>query len=466
MADFKKDFKGKKITVMGLGLQGGGVAVAKFLARHKAKVLVTDIKSKKELAPSLASLKGLKIEYVLGIHREEDFIRSDMIIKNPAVPWESPYLALAKKHHVPIETDAGIFFKYCPSPVMGVTGTKGKTTVATLAYEMIREEKKNALLGGNIPQMSLLDLLEKIKKNTPVILELSSWQLEGLKKPKISPHIACITNIYPDHLNRYRSLEEYIASKKIIFLYQGVDDFLVLNFDQEEGRNFAREAKGRIFWFSLRQKAIPGAYVQDGKIYFACDKEGKTEEILSTSSLKLRGEHNLANVLAAVVLAGIYGIKAKSIQKVLRDFKGVPHRLEEIRNWNGIKFYNDTTATNPHAAIVALSVFPEPIILLAGGASKKLPSGELAKKIQEKAKAVILFKGEASDDLKKELKKIRADHLIKKEVAGMFEAIEEAKKWARRGDVVLLSPGAASFGLFKNEFDRGKQFRQIVLNLT
>ncbi len=466
MRDLKKDFKGKKITVMGLGLQGGGVAVVKFLAKYKARLLVTDLKSKEELAPSLQALKALKIKYVLGIHREEDFVHTDMIIKNPAVPSESPYLALAKKHHVPIETDIGIFFKYCPASVLGVTGTKGKTTVATLVYEIIKKEKRDAQLGGNIPQKSPLDLLEKIKKSTPLILELSSWQLEGLKKHKISPHIACITNIYPDHLNRYKNFQDYIASKKIIFLYQKTSDFLVLNADQEE-KNLVKDAKSQIFFFSLRnhRKVSRGSYVQDGKIYFLHSKESEAEEILHVSSLKLRGEHNLANVLAAVTLAKIYGIKTTSLRKVLQDFRGVPHRLEEVRLWQGIKFYNDTAATNPHAAVFALSSFTEPIVLLAGGASKKLPHEELAKKIKEKVRAVILFRGEASEDLKKELKKIKADNLIKKEVSKMSEAVEESKKWARKGDVVLLSPGAASFGLFQNEFDRGEQFRNLVNKL-
>lgn len=443
------DFKGKKVTVMGLGIVGGGVGVVKFLVKAKAKVLVTDLKSKKELASSLKKIKKLPVKFVLGEHRAKDFISTDLIIKNPGVPDNSIYLKIAKRNKVPIETDVGIFFELCPAPIIGVTGTKGKSTVATLIYSLLKIKYPNVILAGNIGT-SPLESLQKITKSSKVVLELSSWQLEGLESHKKSPQIAIITNIYPDHLNRYKGFREYIDSKKIIFLFQNAKDLLFLNYDDPVVRKFSKKAKSKVHFFS--EKRMP----QDLREVF--------------SSLKIVGDHNISNALAASFVAKLYGISPENIQKVIKNFKNPAGRQEYIGESKGVKYFNDTTATMPSAVIAAIKTisqrFPRSrIILIAGGQDKELDYKKLAKEISKKVSNLILFQGTASAKIKKEIKRLKEPQSVSLDVSSMEKAVKMASKLANKGDIVLLSPSAASFNLFKNEFDRGKQFNKAVKKL-
>jgi len=426
-------FKNKKITIMGLGLHGGGVGVAKFFCRQKAKVLVTDIRTKKELKESIQKLKGLPIKYVLGCHRAEDFINADLIIKNPGVPNNSPYLKIARKHKIPIKTDVGIFFDLCKAPIIGITGTKGKSTVATLIYLFLKTEYPNTVLAGNIG-ISPLEILSKLKKESKVVLELSSFELEDLKK---SPHIAVVTTLFPDHLNRYKSFKEYIDSKKAIFKYQKKNDILVLNYDNPETRKFASLTSSRVYFFS------------------------KKKPVFNTEN---------PNFLAAICVAKLLKIPKKNIKKVLVNFRGVPNRQEFITAKKGVKYFNDTTATTPDSVILAIKTFKKrfpksKIILIAGGQDKKLNYKSLAKEIQGNIAHLILLPGTASDKLKKELGSLKKEPSSFK-VKSMKEAVKKAAQLANKEDIVLLSPGAASFNLFKNEFDRGEQFVKAVNKLT
>lgn len=430
-------FKNMNVIVMGLGLHGGGVGVAKFLAKRGAQVLVTDLKTKEELRESLNKLKKYtKIKYILGRHRIGDFKNADLIIKNPGVPKESKYLQIARKNNVPIETDVGLFFEYCPSEkIIGVTGTKGKSTVATLIANLLAT-KYQVVLAGNI-RTSVLEELPKINKNAVIILELSSWQLEDLKDHKKSPWIAVITNIMQDHLNRYRGIKDYIEAKKLILKFQKADDFLILNKDDAIVRNFAKNARGRVIFYSQKQALK----------YF-----GRS---------KLVGKHNLSNLSAALAVAKLLKIPDSSINKVLREFKGIEGRLELIKQSRGVKYYNDTTATTPEAAIAALKMFRN-IILIAGGADKSLNFKELAKIIAKRVKSLILLPGTATLKLRKEMEKFTVPTF---EIRSMKDAVKKAGKLAKRGDIVLLSPGCASFGLFQHEFDRGKQFQKCIEEL-
>ncbi len=439
------DFLGKKVLVMGLGIQGGGVGVARFFAEKGSKVKVTDLKTEKELKTSIDLLNDLPITYVLGEHREEDFINADLIIRNPDVLKNSSYLAVARKHHVPVEMDESLFFKLCPyrENIIGVTGTRGKTTTTHLIGEILEASGYKTLLGGNLRGVATLSLLDKMTPQTKVVLELSSWQLQGLDEDKISPHVAVLTNIYPDHLNRYQKMEAYLQDKKIIFKYQNKNDFLVLNFENKRCFDLAREARSKIVFF----------------------KKGDLPQSL-ISQLKLKGEHNLENVAAAYQVAKILRIDKKIVEKALTGFPGIPFRLEEIRMIDGVTFINDTTSTTPIATIKALKAYTgKKIILLAGGSSKNLDLKELAREISQRTKAVIFLEGTATDELLSEVSRQKSKIKILGKFDDLQKAVIQAKKTAEPGDYVILSPGCASFGMFKNEFDRGEQFNHAVFSI-
>lgn len=418
----KKLFKGKKVTIMGLGLLGGGVGAARFFVKQGAKVLVTDQKTKNELKESIKKLKGLPIKYVLGKHRKEDFKNTDLVIKNPGVPKNSPYLKIAKKNNIPIKNDVSIFFDLCPAKIIGITGTKGKSTTATLIYLFLKKKYPKTFLAGNIG-VSPLEIIPKITKKSIVVLELSSFELEDLKK---SPQIAIITTLFPDHLNRYRNFKEYIEAKKPIFKYQKKSDILILNYNDPETRKFAKEALSTVYFFKD------------------------------------------SNVSAALLVAKIFDIAKGDIKKILSKFKGIPNRQEFIATKKGVKYFNDTTATTPQSVILAIKTFGErfpkaKIILIAGGQDKNLDYRNLAKEIQKEVDYLVLLPGTASGKLKGVLKELSS---FKRSLApSMEQAVRKASELAKKGDIVLLSPGAASLNLFKNEFDRGNNFNKAVKNL-
>jgi len=455
------DFKNKKITIMGLGLQGGGLAVTKFLAKQGAILTVTDLKNATQLKASLRQLKGYKINFVLGQHRRQDFKNADLIIKNPGVRQDSKFLIIAKKNKIPIETDLSLFFKLCPAnKIAGITGTKGKSTTTSLAYQIIKAYKREAILGGNI-RISPLDFLPKIKKDTPVVLELSSWQLEGLAESRVSPKYALITNVLVDHLNTYKNISDYAKAKALIFKFQKPDDVLILNKDNNITRQMVKAAKAKTFFYSKQKlnKKENGSFIN--KDWIVYQVLGKKNKVMKIKDIKIRGGHNLENILAAATLTKIFGVPNKIIKKVASQFKGIEGRLQLIREYKGVKFYNDTTATTPDAVIAALNSFEQKTVLLAGGTDKKLDFKALAKVIKEKVRALILFEGTATEKLAPELKKINYNQEIIF-VDSMPEAFKQAKYILKPGDVFILSPGAASFGLFINEFDRGDQFNKEV----
>jgi len=473
------DFKNKKVTIIGLGLHGGGVGVAKFFSKIGAKVLVTDLRSKEELKESLEQLEGKSIKYVLNQHRPEDFINTDLVIKNPAVPDKSKYLELAREHRVPIETDVGIFFELCPAPIIGITGSKGKSTVATLTAKFLAKKHSQVILAGNI-RSSVLQKLNKIDKDSLVVLELSSWQLAGLRTHRQSPHYSVITNILPDHLNRYKSINEYIEDKKEIFRWQKSNDYLILNYDDKVVRNFAQGVKSQVFYYSQDngitsnlERGRLGAFVKGDKIFMKSPVEplfsqDKKEEICSLDDIHLKGKHSIDNVLAAITVAKLYQVSNKSIRKVLNKFKGLEGRLELVRIVDGVKYINDTTATIPEACLAALASFSpgKNIILIAGGADKNLNFDQLAEIIVKRVKKIIFLEGTATSELKKALEKQMELIDSQLEVIGplnsMEQAVAEAKKDAKEQDIVLLSPAATSFGLFRHEFERGEAFNKAV----
>lgn len=463
------DFKNKKVTVMGLGLyeDGSGISAVRFLLSQGAKVTVTDLKTKEQLADQIKRLgKSVKkITFVLGEHREEDFKNADLIVKNPGVPSSSKYLKIARDKNIPIETDISIFFQLVDRKrIIGITGTRGKSTVTTLIYELIKTKDKKAVLGGNITKSPLAQMMQ-VKHGGPVILELSSWLAESLEPIRKSPHIAVFTNIYPDHLNTYEGIKEYAEAKKNIFAWQNLQDYAILNRDNAYTYKMGKAVPSQRFWTSL--KKFPdenGCFISNGNIVYR--RDGSEQVICSIKDILLPGQHNLMNVLMAVCVAMVYGVKPSNIKKILNKFTGIPNRLELLREINGVKYFNDTTSTMPEATIAALralsskksKVKSRKLILIAGGSDKGLDFSELAKEIKKTCKAVVLLKGSGTERMKKDLRQYSI-------VESMADAVGVAKSFAKKGDIILLSPACASFGMFKNEFDRGDQFRKIVAKL-
>ncbi len=518
------DLRGKRALVMGLGVHGGGLGVARFLADHGASVTVTDLRGPEQLQSSLDALADLPIAYILGRHRDEDFRNADLVIRNPGVPRESRYLQIARANGAAIEMEMTLFFRLCPGPILGITGTKGKTTTTLLTAAMLREQYPDTVVAGNL-RVSALEALPRITAGTPVVLELSSWQLEGLGEAKLSPQYACYLNLYPDHLDRYGSMRAYAEAKDQIFLHQRATDVAVFNSrcveysnaytGPQHGWQFWKTPARRIWFFNsiaqdldiVTEEFNPGqhSHQTDGFINWqndelvwqlpASETGGQyVEEIIGTKSdVHLQGDHNLTNIAAAAALAKAFGITNDNIRNAIRNFTGVEHRLEFVRELDGVRYINDTAATAPEAAIAALHSFDRPIVLIAGGADKNLPFDDLAREIVLRAKAVVLLNGTAAPKLLEALARIDERPKARPElvegtndesfmshdspfvlrprsfVHGPFNdfaaAIDTARALAAPGDVVLLSPGCASFGMFRNEFHRGEEFRRIVRQL-
>jgi len=447
--DYKDYFKNKKVTVMGLGLLGRGVGDTAFLAKNGAEIIVTDLKSEEALKESLKKLSKYKnITYRLGEHNFADFCNRDFILKAAGVPLDSPYIAEARKNNIEIEMSASLFSKLANLSIIGVTGTRGKSTVTHLLDHILKTAKKKVLLGGNILGVSTLALLPESKKVDYALFELDSWQLQGFGESKNSPHIAIFTTFYPDHLNYYKNnLNDYFKDKSYIFKNQKKGDILIL------GKQVQHFIRHRVSNKVLERRKRQGRFiVPDVKL----PKGFK---------LSIPGEHNIYNATLAVEVARTLGIKDTIIKKALKNFKGVEGRLELIRKVKGISFYNDTTATTPDATIAALHALkPESknlkasVILIMGGSDKGLEMTELLKILPSFSKKVILLSGSGTERVKSLIK----DFI---EVDSMKEAIISARQFAKRGDIILLSPAFASFGMFKNEFDRGAQFVKIVKKL-
>jgi len=419
---------------MGLGLLGKGLGDTIFLAQCGARLIVTDSKTKEQLATSIAVLKKFKnIKFVLGEHRLEDFENCDMILKAQGVPQDSIYIAHARKNKIPIRMDDELLISFLPKnvKVIGVTGTRGKTTVTSLIYHILKKAGKRVHLGGNIRGVATLSLLPKIKSGDIVVLELSSWQLQGFGESKISPHVSVFTNFMPDHMNYYKNnLDDYFADKAFIFKYQKEGDTLVI------GESLTKKTP----------KKFKGNLIVSNK-----------NTVPKNWKLQIVGEHNIENVALAIDAVRALKIPMAKIKSGVESFKAVEGRLQLVKNIKGISIYNDNNSTTPEATIVALKSFPrKQIVLIMGGADKNLDTTELLKTAEECAHTVILLPGTGSEKIMNE-DFYRAENLK--------DALETAFKSADKGDVVLFSPGFASFGLFKNEYDRNDQFLKLVKGL-
>ena len=431
---------GKKILVFGIGRQGGGLGDANYLASNGYQVRATDILSEDELGhDKSAYAPGLELS--LGGHLESDIDWCDLVIKNPAVPDDHPLILRAKSKGIQVYTSISLFVKYAPLKTIGVTGTRGKTTTTTLIYKIMEAAYPGkVLLGGNIPGNSALSMFAECAGKLYAVLELSSFQLHSFHDQRVSPDYAIVTNLYPDHLNRYVDMDSYRYDKEAIVRYQKDPGFTIYNAENEESIKIAS--------FSPVTK-----YPYESKLA----SEYKT---------KLLGEHNQSNLSAAITFCGKIGIEDNIIRQTIEAFSGVAYRLEQIRNFRGVSYMDDTTATTPVAAKAALTSIKGDIILICGGESKKLPQDDLIQEIinNDHVKKVIFLGSLNLVDFTNAIRRGCPDKIVG-QAQSMSEAVKMAHSASSAGDTILLSPGFASFDLFKNEFDRGEQFNKIVLSL-
>jgi UDP-N-acetylmuramoylalanine--D-glutamate ligase len=491
----KDSFKNKRVTVMGLGLFGGGVGITKFLVSQGADVTVTDLKNTEELSQSLKLLDDLPVRFRLGQHLDEDFSNTDLLIVNPAIPHNSRFLQIARDNDVCIDTELNIFFRLCPAPIMGVTGSNGKTTTTSLLGDMLKAAGINAWVGGNIG-ISLLEHIDEIKTDDVVVLEISSFQLDNLSKIKMSPHVSIVTNIAPNHLDRHKDMADYIDAKKSIIRYQEKDDYTILNYDDPVLRKWESECKGNVLWFSAEKDLKQGVFLRNNEIII--DYDSKRNAISCLSQVKIKGIHNIQNIMAAVCAANVMSADVEAIKNAIINFQGIEHRLEFISTINGVQYYNDSKATTPEAAIAGIRAFSKPIefaqsqagnvikgeqrnhpssppleggdkgevILIAGGYDKEVSLDQLALECAKNTKCVILI-GKTAKNINELIQDAKGEK-AQPEVylaTSLDESVRKASSVAETGDVVLLSPACASYDMFPNYEERGKRFKELVAKL-
>lgn len=450
---------GKRVTVLGLGVEGADLV--RYLASHGASVTVSDVRSAEALSPRIRELDGLPVQFSLGENRPEDTASADMVFVSQGVPLTLPAIRAAREKGVPISSMTRLFLELCGGNVIGITGSSGKTTTTALVDAMFAAAGRRHVVGGNIG-VGLLGLLDDITPDTWVVLEMSHTQLETAER---SPHIACVLNVTPNHLDRY-SWKDYTALKLRILQYQSRDDIAVLNLDDEVACSFATEAPGRVVWFSARRapNGDTAAFVRDGWVVW---RQGSVDtKLFSVDEIPLRGAHNVANVLAAVAVAYTAGLANGAIAKAVREFTPVPHRLEFVAAIDGVAYYNDSIATTPERTLAGLRSFHEPAVLLLGGREKKLPLEELAHEAVKRCRAVICF-GEAGPLLEEALRAaVKNGKPEIERVEALADAVKAARRLAKAGDVVLLSPACTSYDAYENFEERGEDFRRIVRRLA
>jgi UDP-N-acetylmuramoylalanine--D-glutamate ligase len=452
---------------MGLGRFGGGIDAAKFAHNAGAKVIITDLAAEQQLSESIEKLGEFPdIEFHLGSHDPADFEQADVIIVNPAVPSGNEFLKLAQKHNKFITSQINIFFELCPAMIIGITGANGKSTTAALTAHLLQETKdKNVWLSGNIGNEPLLTILDQIRPDDLVVLELSSFQIEQLAQVQKAPSVALLTNLTPNHLDRYGTFANYCTAKENIFKFQKSDR------NSPAVSIFNAEDKIAAEWFERYKRDASRTCVK-----FSADDV--SEEI--RDSFPLPGRANLSNLAAALCLARHFGVEDEQIRKTLPQFRSLPHRLELVAEVNGVKWYNDSKATTPQSAIASLEAFEQPVIIIAGGYDKNLPFDEFGEKISQKAKAAILL-GQTALKIADAIRKTQDSRLKTQDIRlktqdtrprthieivnSLDEAVNSARKLAESGDVVLLSPACASYDMFDNFEHRGKEFCRLVREL-
>lgn len=449
----KRFFKDKRVVVMGLGSFGGGQDAALFCARAGAKTLVADLSSAEKLSAALEPLKGLPIDYHLGEHRQEDFKTADVVIVNPAVPLNNPFVQLAQQHKVLITSQVELFFQMCPAPIVGITGANGKSTTTSLTAHLLTAGVgqagigyKKVFLSGNIGNRPLLGLLDEVQSDDLVVLELSSFQLEQLSRIQKAPMASVITNLTPNHLDRHGTFEAYCCAKETIFAYQPRDVqrpcLSVFNAEDAVACNWYNRYKG-----------------QSGRQAMLFNADDVPDEL--ARRFVCPGRANRSNLAAALAVATHLGVSSERIAEAVATFRPLDHRLQWVATHRGVRWYDDSKATTPVSTLAAINGIDEPKILIVGGYDKGIDFSELGQCIAARAKAVVLI-GQTAPKIERAIRAAGDLKVVLKNAATMPEAVELCNQLAEPGDVVLMSPACASYDMFVNYVQRAKVFAEAV----
>ena len=456
------DWHGKRVLILGAARQG--LALARWLSLHGAHVTLSDMRGEVELHLACESLAEYPIDWALGGHPVELLDSTDVLCLSGGVPLTLPIVAEAVKRGIPLSNDSQIFLEIVPCKTIGITGSAGKTTTTTLVGNMAKNAYGDrAYVGGNIGD-PLINYVDNMKADDVAILELSSFQLDQMT---MSPNVAAILNITPNHLDRHGTMEAYTAAKTRILEFQGVTDAAVLGRDDQGAWSLRNKVRGELYAFSLEEleEGLNGTYLQDGLLNLR-DGDAYLPLILR-EKISLRGDHNVLNVLAAFAIGHAAGLPLDSMLEAAEVFQGVPHRLELVRELRGVRWYNDSIATAPERSMAAIRSFEEPIVLLLGGRDKDLPWEDLMQLVRERVDHAVLF-GEAAEKIQKTAERLglRENGSTVTRVGGLREAVIKAAELATPGDVILLSPGGTSFDEFKDFAERGERFREWVQELS
>ncbi len=449
------DLKNKRVLVVGAGKSG--ISAAHFLLRHGAKVTVSDSRSAAALAGEIPALMEAGIMVETGGHGLLTFRRQDFIVISPGVPTLTPEVVRVRALGMPVVGELELASRFLQGQVIAITGSNGKTTTTTLVGEILKATGRPTLVGGNIGT-PVIDLVAESTPETCNVLEVSSFQLETIET--FRPRIAVVLNITPDHLDRHKTFENYAAAKTRITERQDVEDFLVLNAEDKAAQMVAAKTKAQIFWFSPRRPIKQGAFVQGKNVLFLAKEGAKAEPVMPVGEITLKGAHNVENVLAAVTVARLAGVPPEVIREVVHSFRAVEHRLELVRERNGVVYYNDSKATNVDAAMKAVASFPAGIHLILGGKDKDSDYSVMAPLLQERVRVVYTI-GSAAEKIGGAL----AGVVKMVEAETLERAVAAAAAAAVKGDVVLLAPACASFDQFESYEHRGRVFRELVTGL-
>ena len=459
LEEFEKDINSKKVAIIGLGVSN--IPLIDYMYEKNAKVTVFDNKEKEEFDKDiLEKLEKYGFDLICGKDNLSKLSGFDYVFRSPSCLPTRPELVEEQKRGAVITTEIEMLIKLCPCKVIGITGTEGKTTTSSIIYEIVKNTGKNCYLGGNIGN-PIFTKLKDMTEDDIIVLEMSSFQLMNME---VSPDISLVTNIYPDHLNVHSSYKEYQDAKKSIFIHQNANGIVVLNYDNEITRDFAKDAKGKVIFFSSKNH-LDNGYIydeKDGNIKYILNNE--ETNILNKSEVKLRGVHNYENICAALAVTNTIA-NLEEQKEAIKNFTGVEHRLEFVRELDGVKYYNDSIGTSPASTIAGLNSFDENIVLLAGGSDKGLDYKEIGEKIAEKVGTLILC-GPTSDIIENATNNaLNGKQINIIRVSNMNEAVNKAKEYAKPGDIVLLSPASASFDLYKNFMERGNIYKECVNKL-
>ena len=457
ITEYLEELSGRSVTVIGMGISN--VPLIKMLLRSGVKVTVRDKASREKVADLAQELESLGAKLILGPDYLEN-LSEELIFRTPGLSPNTPQLAQAVENGAALSSEMEVFFQTCPSHLIAVTGSDGKTTTTTIISEFLKEAGKTVYVGGNIGKPLLPDVPD-MEPEDFAVLELSSFQLMTMNQ---SPNVAVITNLAPNHLDYHHTMEEYTNAKKNIFLHQSEDDRLVLNYDNEVTRSMAAEAVCPVTWFSRKEKLEEGVYLRDGAIWLTNSMGSR--EVLPLSDIQLPGVHNIENYMAAI--AAVDGlVPDKCVRAVARRFKGVEHRIELVRELDGVKYYNDSIGTSPSRTTACLESFPQKIILIAGGYDKGVPFTQLGVEIVGHVKALFLT-GNTAGAIRQAVQQAPGyaeSGMILAETEDLAAAVAAAHKAAKPGDVVVLSPACAAFDHFKNFMERGQVFKKLVRDL-